>query len=613
MKKTLLVLLGSVLTALASHAGEYVYSMCGDGEIQGLGVREAGVTYSAAIEVPENVAQSMIGSKVTGVSLGFAQGTNKVTYLYLTYDLNEAPFYEEEVRVKVNQFNDYTYQTPYTIEGKKFYIGYRYRANTSSGNPIGFDGDEAGGSSLFAHFGARYDDTEMEWMTAEHYGNLCLKAIIEGENLPKNAVIPAGISADKNADVNATSEFTLRFRNLSTEPVNKISVKVTAQGVEKTRDITLPAAVPADGYGEVRLSAVFTAEELDAKLSAQILSVNGSENLFATESSNATLIVSNYVYPRVIVSEKHSGTTCGWCPRGIVAFDRMYEAHPETFIGISIQNYSSADPMYCGAYAEFDNRNLSGAPSALVSRNREIGCTNATPDQLASAYNKLEGVVNVRLKIYAEMEEGSTTQLNTTTTAEFGTPEEEAGYGIAVVVTEDGLGPYKQSNSYAGGSSGSMDGWENRESRYSMIYNHIARTVVDVYGATESIPAVIEQGVRYEHLRDVTLKPEWVKENLTVIALLINTKTGEIVTAAKCPVGTPYSSIGEVVGDKSQIAVEVLEGTIKVSGSESAAIWSIDGQLVASQPGGEISVAPGIYVVRATAAGKTVTRKVAVR
>ncbi|MCM1005429.1 MAG: Omp28-related outer membrane protein [Prevotella sp.] len=614
MKKILLSLLVT-LSVFSARAAVYDYSMCKEGEISGVGNSQSGITYSASIEVPENVAQTMIGSKVTGMSVGFAQGNNKVLYLFLTYDPKGEPFYEQEVRVKVNRYNDYTFDTPYVIEGKKFYIGYRYRTNTSSGRPIGFDGDRAAGSPLFAHLGAKYDDGEYEWMTAEMFGNLCIKATIEGDNLPFSAAMPAGITCEQNSGLNSDFPYTLRFRNFSNEPITKLGIHTNVQGVEADKEVTISAPVQPGAFGEVALTASFTKEQQEAPLSVKITSVNGGENLFATQASSATVLVSNYVHPRVLVMEKLSGVDCGWCPRGIVAIEQMTEEYPNTFIGISFQNYSTSDPMYCGAYDPVTRvYAFNGAPSAWMSRNRGIGSYDASPSPTHAAYNQLAGVVGVNLKVYAEMEEGSKTELKTTTTAEFGTSTDNTNYGIAIALTEDGLGPYTQRNTYSGGTYGSMGGWEGKETRVSMVYDHIARTIVDWDGATGAIPANVELGERYIHERNVTLKDSWNKDKISVIAMLIDKSTGEIVTAAKCPIGTSFDASVDMVNDASNsIDIQTAAGSISVYGADAAQIFSTDGKQVASFRNGTANVTPGIYVVRATAKGQTLTRKVAVR
>ena len=87
MKKTLLSgilgIAGMILpTAMADTL---TYGMCGD-EISGIGTGMSGTNYSAAIEVPEAVAQAMKGSKVSEVLIGFGSGMAKQAYIYFTYD-----------------------------------------------------------------------------------------------------------------------------------------------------------------------------------------------------------------------------------------------------------------------------------------------------------------------------------------------------------------------------------------------------------------------------------------------------------------------------------------------------------------------------------------------
>lgn len=173
--------------------------------------------------------------------------------------------------MRVNRFNDFELDTPYVIEGKTFYVGYRYRANTSSNNPLGFDGKENQGSPLFSHVGLWLDGSEPEWGTYGQFGNLMLRAVIEGDNLPAKALLPGAVVLPKSAGISETFKFKFQFRNLATEPVSSMKVRVNVAGTETTRDVKLAEPLATGVMGEVELEGVAAVENMETGVSVSVL------------------------------------------------------------------------------------------------------------------------------------------------------------------------------------------------------------------------------------------------------------------------------------------------------------------------------------------------------
>jgi len=78
------------MVALAAYGANaqtsFTYGICTD-NINGVGTGIAGTNYSAAIEVPEEVAKAMQGSQLTAVSVGFNSGLSKDATIYLTNEI----------------------------------------------------------------------------------------------------------------------------------------------------------------------------------------------------------------------------------------------------------------------------------------------------------------------------------------------------------------------------------------------------------------------------------------------------------------------------------------------------------------------------------------------
>ncbi|MCF0197998.1 MAG: Ig-like domain-containing protein [Bacteroidaceae bacterium] len=72
-----------------------------------------------------------------------------------------------------------------------------------------------------------------------------------------------------------------------------------------------------------------------------------------------------------VVLEEMTGTTCGNCPQGIIAIDKMKEVYGEQFIPISIHTYDG-DAWGGGLQGYSSYLGLQAAPTAVVNRKTEV-------------------------------------------------------------------------------------------------------------------------------------------------------------------------------------------------------------------------------------------------
>lgn len=597
MKKLLLSLLVIFGIQWAS-AGQFVYGVCGD-EISGVGTGMGGSNYSAAIEVPESVAKALEGSKVTAVSIGFKSGLAKIINVYLTYDLQGEPFYKQEGRVKVNTFNDVALDTPYIIEGRRFYIGYTYRQSSSTGFPIGYDAQNMGGMPAFSHMALWPDDGTPEWGVYPQYGALSIRATIEGDKTLDNCVIPVGLALPKSTGLGKQFDIRLSVLNYGSKAISKVGTVVTlGNGAPVETECQLDSPLKPGERTTVTLTASTSIEDRELPVTVGVPTVDGADNLWASLPASGMMISSDFVSPRVVVIEEATGTGCGYCPAGYVALEQMREKYPEDYIGIAVHNYSG-DPMFCASYEPWVNKYITGFPNATISRSPRIGVFSPSVVACEANYKELEGVLNVHFDIESEYTDDTRTALRTRTTFIPGYDMEDSSYAIALVETEDNVGPYNQRNNYSGGGSGAMYGFEDLGGWVSLMYNDVARAIYNWLGNPASLPSSMEKyrTYRYEETIPVVTAPGKLAD-ANFIALLIDRSTGEIVTAAKCKPGRIGSGVGHVTA--ASAAVRPVAGGILLSGSfDSAEVFGVDGSLRASASAeGRVSLPAGIYVVR---------------
>jgi len=169
----------------------------------------------------------------------------------------------------------------------------------------------------------------------------------------------------------------------------------------------------------------------------------------------------------------------------------------------------------------------------------------------------LNGVASISAAAsFVESEE----KIKVSTESQFGFDDDgSTEYRIAYVLVEDSVGPYNQWNAYsdptaANDESDDMNWWIHQGSSVSTIYNDVARRIYDdYYGVAGSIPSIIKEGETYESEYTLSL-PNNIQnaKNLKVVALLLDTSTGEILNADRTAIsGNPPSGIVPVNSDNS--------------------------------------------------------------
>lgn len=296
---------------------------------------------------------------------------------------------------------------------------------------------------------------------------------------------------------------------------------------------------------------------------------------------------------RAMVVEEHTDTWCTWCPRGYVGMEYMREHYGDAnYIGIAIHRTSgsSTDPMHCESYTGYMQKWQDGFPNCSVNREKTMDPSSSS---LESTYRSRADLLGpAAMTITAD--NASNESVDTEVTLEMRTDTPYHTYGIAWVVTEDNVGPYPQKNGYSG-SGQSMGGFESMGSRPNVMFNDVARRIVDWKGNRNVLPSAMDAGKKYSVNRTISMAEVSKVNNAHVIALLIDTTSGEIVTGAKVALGTPSA-----VTLPQETPLYSIDGrTVSLSPeSHTTAVYSVTGATVATlQPGSVATLPTGIYII----------------
>lgn len=497
--------------------------------------------------------------------------------------------------------NTVTLNTPFTIPKEGCYIGYSFYSQGGTTSSCMYWYNYPAKTA-----GANFRSAENSGWTDYSADGYCLSlvATIAGEYAENDVVMDNSYHeiAVLKGDL---AETELKITNTGTSAVKSLEYNVTDAITGETYTATVNTnnisswgkssylkfnLGPTNVYGKTRRTVTIT-------------KING-ENIEASDHtmSLGTVKVLTHFYPRKIVVEEGTGTWCGYCPRGIVGLEKMNKEFPDNFIGIAVHNGDEMD----GAVNYYEVLyNFSGFPGCIANRQEKYNTdpNEYTLRQIVSA-EKDRG--EAKIEAQAFWKDDSKNEVSVTTTSRFAYPSNSINVNIAYAVVEDGVGPYMQANYYSG--SNDLEGWGSKGSYVSTVFNDVARGIYDYNGVAGSVPDEIKANEDYTYEYTFALPANVAnKNNISIVAMLINSDNGEILNADKVKpqIGTGVSPIM----DKGEINIYVRNGSI---------VTDIDGCVlkVFNTAGREVAneaLISGVYIVKAVIDGRNMVRKIVVR
>ena len=420
--------------------------------------------------------------------------------------------------------------------------------------------------------------------------------------------------------------FGIGITNYGTEGIPSATLRCRLG--DATEDLAFNKPLGYLYYGYIESSLPTPHEAVRVPLTVQLVEVGG-EDVSAGESEasgSITKVDPALSVNRMAVMEEFTGGWCGWCPRGARAIELLMEEYSDRFIPIAVhQNdaLESEDFMYVlrqygtNGFPGFAmNRLVSGDPYYGSS---EYGGGNMGVKKDIAHIRELPCEATVQIADYAL--DNDTKELQITTSTSFSIDCATAPYRLTYALTEDSL-KVAQSNYYSTEYGGSLDKTPDdladlvsMPGKYWAVCDHVARSITEPEGVEGTISAPIEKGKAQSFTYRMTL-PENIEkpENATVIVLLIDQGTKEILNAASAPLSA-LSGIDAVKAETATPKVEVVGGQlcVEVADAEVRVYNAAGAQVAARRVNGQAGfcLAPGCYVVRTSNGTTTHTAKVA--
>lgn len=412
-----------------------------------------------------------------------------------------------------------------------------------------------------------------------------------------------------------------------------------------------------------------------------ITKANGKDDEYTTGRDNeypyVNTVALSEAYKRTPVIEEFTSTTCGNCPFGIIGLPKAVEAVNGKAVAIAVHadydaNSYGYDPLVSSSYENVAYQYASTFPSAFVNR-----------EEMTHAYY---GIVDAVKEMAEKPCEASMTftpkktlqGIKMNTKLNFTIDAAEGEYGIAYAVTEDNVENVSQLNYlayyYNEGTKKGYQQWVkwfndlpsdvkplatgkfttiedgNNISYWSdFTMNHVGCSIDDPTFATSEavynklvLPAIVKgQEVAHTYtlknptrtagkdsygnaLQYTSEVPAVNNENLKYAALLIDLRSGKILTGCQAALGETVTSndkadltagINDVKADAADVAdITAADGafTVKANGAV-AQVYDAQGRLVSSATvNGEASLptfGKGVFIIRVTKGGNTTSQK----
>lgn len=435
------------------------------------------------------------------------------------------------------------------------------------------------------------------WIASPRYGHLCLQVLVEGEY--GEYVVTLGDVEPQMGLAGQTVNVPLQLVKMGSQDITDIDYTLMADGQSLGEfHVVLDKAISEVATPQTVEVEIPVGDE--ARLCSKqiaVVRVNGHDNEAAADEAQTSVdvIALSHNAHRRTVMEEYTGTWCGWCPRGFVAMERLNADLGDDFIGIAVhasdpwQMGEDYDPMGILPYQDLVCR-VSSYPNSSI--NRTFMC-----DPYAGSEGVNYGIIHdvereqakltlADIELVAQWEDDDCLTLNSQAKVTFAYNCDDAPYALAYVLLSDSLShpndpDWIQSNFYSYFTDDEEYTSNPDFAPYlaqpayilDQVYNHVA---VDAYGVDggleESIAAPLVDG--QTQVFDFSIDVDFNaliqdKSQLSLVAMLIEQRTGQIVNAACCP----------ILPAGTQVGIEVL-----ATDAAKAVHYTLDGKLTADEP-----------------------------
>lgn len=576
-----------------------------------LGANMIGTETFQGFVFSKEYADLYAGAQITAINvysgINDATETNELTdvTVYLMESPDGNPFRTQKATISADPqtLNRITLDEPYTIEaGKSFFVSYSLVPKDQNDFYITVDAlPRVNMDGCYIGF---FNGSNYEWLqAANEVGNISMGVTIESENLPSNGMDIFTYQAPDFVTPGEPFSTTIYLYNTAHNPVNTLEVEYIIgddkpQTVEWSFEKPLGNSVMANG---ILKDMVCNQTGASVPLKVRISKVNGEPNIGINPSFETTFTCLRLEdgFKRNILVEEGTGTWCGYCPAGIVFMEHIREMYPEDAIRVAIHagGQNSPDPMEVKSASSLISM-FTGFPQLKLNRTYEMTPTEENINQKFADFMEAErrkAAVAEISDISVDFLSAKNISLKAKARFAIDLPN-DLRYGISFFITEDNVGPYNQTNYFAG-STDEMGGWEKKKRVVSTIYDDVLRVCLGgISGYTDVFPEEIKAFTEYECTDNTSIK-NVTDSDFFVTALIIDNITGAVINSRQ--INVVNSGVDTLEADGASVKVAGSNGCIMISGAyNQASVYDFGGVKIAEANGASVIDLPaGFYIV----------------
>lgn len=544
-------------------------------------------TADMATLISSSLSTKFKGNKITKIHSAISEGVTSATF-WIRKNVNGQNLWEKTI-TEFETMAVVTVDCDYTVDGEPFFVGCTMNGNFSEVYLFFTENSETDYSFVIGSGG--------QWQDFSSYGSAFFICETEGEaGLKKEDVTLTQMSYVDRAMCGKEYTIAGELMNTGYYPIVSLKAKVEVNGKEQITDIKIENPAPYMTAVEFTIPNIAPNQAGRYDSNFEIIEVNGAADGYPEDNKAiCQLVAMNESYTRKAVMEEITGTWCGWCPRGIVGIENLKKDFPNDFIAIAV--HCGQDPLIAPTYDPLANAGF-GAPSALMNRitlvdpyygfeNKNYGIKD-----VVSLINQLptEALMGVSSKLSDDENE-----IEMTAYTKFSMSSPNAPYMVAYVLMEDKLTGV-QTNYYSSQVAAQyqiteaslpedLKPYYNKKYQYTNKYDDVARGIYDIFGIEGSLSGPIQSGVVKEHTLTIEV-PSNIRniDNVSVVALLMDGYTGEIIAAEKAYVGeSTTTGIESVANNEMNADIKVIPGALFVTANTATAkLYTTDGKLLSS-------------------------------
>ncbi len=277
-------------------------------------------------------------------------------------------------KVVFGEWHELVLDSFYAIDGtSSLYFGYTIDCG---GLPIGGDGNSLAPNNNAIYI---FDVSDNTWIKHQDLGNLNIKVVVAGENMPKNNL---AINAVRTASFARTDSKFDAVANILNTLNNEVSsfdfVAYISDSVVYRHEVILDKPLKKDKSVDVFFKDIQLEEEGVFDVVYTIENINKTENDDYEKDSKISVktYVSNDFEDKVVMLEMFSGTECSNCPAGHrYIHQAIEELGEEKYVwaihqaGYNVSPDLTLDESYDAVqFFGFESSSLSYAPAGMLDR-----------------------------------------------------------------------------------------------------------------------------------------------------------------------------------------------------------------------------------------------------